>query len=708
MRKLLGTILCGLIVPICLAAPSSADSWLKPWRTNYHVRGNDGMPAHQGGGGGLAFSPRPPMPKAADDVVGVILKKNSGGDLGNQAVTFGEVFVAGKVRRDAGLVAKIDGKDLPAQLDVKAMNPDGSVRMGIVSLIVPASSGSSSVPVMLSQGPRSAGADVDLAALRDYRLTVDIAVQGGQSYRLDASRLLTQALNEKAVSYWLRGPQVTEARIDKPVTGSLHVTFDIRAYANGAILTDVTLRNDYALQAAGGPVTYDVTISSNGAKAFSQQSVMQLQYTHWHKLVGPGKPSDIQIIHDIAALERSNAILDYDLQSGVQVNLIRRNRELMDGDGFGILGNAGLAWNMAITGGRNDIGPTTQANTIWLLTQDTDAQAFALSEADAAGSVPWHYYDAPHGTYLTAARYPNLWADPRAAREGLRGLTQQIHEFSKGCGCFNMDAAHQPDLSFIAYILTGERYYLDQLEAQASWDIIGWDPRLRQTDKGIVFFPQTQARAQAWSFRGIINAAWIIPDGDPLKPVFVQAQANNLEFLLKEIHSLREGEAYGWIPGNSYSDESGAIPPWQQDFIAYIMTLAAKRGDARALEVLKWQSNYLAGRFLAGPRGYPAYDGAAYRMNTFAAPDQFKGAYQTWAQIAKATADHGFSGGGNDWPKKTFPEYVLAAKGVLAGIVRLTGSEDARKAYLWIDDHAPKADKAKDQKDPAWRVALPD
>lgn len=652
-------------------------------------------------------SPLVPQAERTSDVVGIIVSNISSDNLQNQPVSFGQVFIPGKVPHGAQLIARIDGLSAPAQLDEKVLNPDGSVRMGVVTILVPNLMRGDSVPVMLSIGTLHPATNEIVASSKQYNLVVDISVHGGQTYHLDAADLMAAALREKTASYWLRGPLASEVRVEKALTGSLHVTFDIRRFLNGKALTDVAVRNDYALRPLGGPISYDVTISGDGKTEFSQQNVEHQQYTTWHKLIGVAGPSSVLIVHDIAALERSGAILDYDLTNGIDRNLLRRNSKDLERGGFGILENAGMAWYMGMVGGRSELGPTTRNNVLWLLTQDEQAQAFALAQADGGGTIPWHFYDSKDATYLTATRYPDLWTDQRASRIGLRSLTQQIKAFAKGCNCFFLDAAHQPDLFFVPYILTGERYYLDQLEAQATWDVIGANPRMRQRSNGIVFYPEAQARAAAWSFRGIINAGWIIPDDDSLQSYFRKIQRNNLEYVLRGISKLNEGEVSGWLVANAYSSDKGVIAPWQQDYIAYIMALAAKRGDTQALEVLKWETNFLAGRFLSGSRGFSPYDGVAYRIATFSPPDQVKGAYKTWLDVGKATIEAGFSGGGQTWPRQAYPEYLLAAKGVLASIVRLTGSDKARQAYQWLDVHGEQASATKDQQDPTFRVALP-
>ncbi len=659
------------------------------------------------------YAPVVQQPQTNSDLVGLQLRNVSRADLHNQPISFGQVFLTGKVPRGSGLTARIANQAVPAQMDAKAFNADGSVRMAVVTVQVPSLSANAGVPVMLSLGPQASG-EVPLSGLQSYDVSVDIAVQGGKTYHIDAGQLVAAALGSKSPSYWLRGPLATEIRVDKPVVGSLHVTFDIRAYANGGTLTDVEFKNDYALQAQGGDLNYDVAISSGGSTVFRQQNVLQHQYTHWHKLVGHGGPDEIVVVHDIAQLERANAILDYDLKAGVDSRLITTHLRTMSGDGFGILGNAGVTWYMPTTGERADIGPTTQANTVWLLTQDPDAQAFALAQADAAGTVPWHYYDVSAGTFVTTKRHPKLWADSRASRlwknpRGLQHLTQDIAPFSVSCQCFELDHAHQPDLSFVPYILTGERYYLDQLQAQGSWEAIGQDPNLRLFDKGIVLYPETQLRAQSWAFRGIINAAWITPDNDPLKNYFEQLQANNLDHLLKQISLLHEGEASGWVPDDQYVKVPGMIAPWQQNYIAYIMTLAAKRGDEKALQIVKWETNFLAGRFLAQSKGLSPFDAAGYRLATYAGMDQIGGAYRTWAQIGQATVAAGFSVGGNDWPKDTSTDYLQASKGALASIFRVTGSPQAREAYNWLAANSSnKAGILQDRRNPVWRVVLPE
>ena len=89
----------------------------------------------------------------------------------------------------------------------------------------------------------------------------------------------------------------------------------------------------------------------------------------------------------------------------------------------------------------------------------------------------------------------------------------------------------------------------------------------------------------------------------------------------------QQGEAHGWLPGG-YG--GGALPPWQQDYFASTAAAAARAGNADALTFLKWEMNFLVGRFTHDSSGFNMHDGAAYLI---AISDQNTGAiYKTWAE----------------------------------------------------------------------------
>ena len=77
--------------------------------------------------------------------------ENAGADtLAGGITTFGQVFTQGEVSAKAGLVATVNGVDIPVQMDVKTTYADGSVKMAVLSMARPDLPAGAIVDVALS------------------------------------------------------------------------------------------------------------------------------------------------------------------------------------------------------------------------------------------------------------------------------------------------------------------------------------------------------------------------------------------------------------------------------------------------------------------------------------------------------------------------------------------------------------------------------
>ena len=398
--------------------------------------------------------------------------ENAGADtLVGGVTTFGQVFARGELSASGGLVATVNGVDIPVQMDVKTTYDDGSVKMAVLSLVRPELQAGSSVDVSLSAtASATAGTPIDLAsALSGHSFSVDLS-GSGQDVHVDVLAALKQALADGTASFWQSGPLATQARVEIPLDGSQRLVFDVTAFEGGGMSVEASFNNDVAMGSTGGAVSYDLTVNMDG-HVVSQESVTQDQYQNWHQSFssneadggqGLGDPAEgwLNIRHDVAYLESTGAIAHYDLSVGISDSLIAEYTAAMQADGWGDpLATNGVMQYMPNTGGRADIGFTTAANTAWLMSQDPYAAAYALGQAETASAVTWHLYDEANGTWLSVEDYPDLWTDGRggtgvAGDSTSGGLTQQISESSG----WVLDTAHQPDLSYVPYLLTGERF----------------------------------------------------------------------------------------------------------------------------------------------------------------------------------------------------------------------------------------------------------
>ena len=405
--------------------------------------------------------------------------ENAGrGVLESGVTTFAQVFARGELSGGSGLVANLGGRTSAVQLDVKTTYDDGSVKMAVLSLLRPDLAAGQSVDVALSTAAASAVPAIDLArAIGSHSFEIDIVGQGGK-HEVDVLGALREALANGTASTWQNGALASQARVEVPLDGSQRLVFDVTVYAGGGMKVDAQFNNDGAMGADGGRVSYHVTATMDG-EVVMRQSVNQDQYQNWHESFsttdhdggqGLGSPAKgwLNIGHDAAHLENTGAIADYNLSIGVSEARLSAWGAAAQSNGFGDpLSANDLVQYMPTTGGRDDIGFTTAANTAWLMTQDPRAAAYALGQAEAASAIPWHLWDSANDEWLSADAYPHLWTDGRGgtgtpgnANSG--GLTQQI---GTGSG-WTLDSAHQPDVSYVPYLLTGERWMLDSLQAR--------------------------------------------------------------------------------------------------------------------------------------------------------------------------------------------------------------------------------------------------
>lgn len=657
-------------------------------------------------------------------IVGLTLQNAGSGPLQAGVTTLGQIFQAGDVPAGQGLVARIGGVSVPVQLDVKTTHPDGAAKMAVLAFERPALSAGASTAVTIEQASAlsaqapSVVAAVDLATVSSkHALVVELTPAGQGKITIDVLDALRDALADGTASLWQEGPLATQARVEVDLPGSLRLKFDVTAFKDGQISVDAGFANDEAMLAAGGRVAYDVVARLNGQEVV-RESVNHGQYQTWTREfetseanggqgLGAATRGWLNIQHDAEYLKGAGAVVAYDLSMPVSQDILNRYGNAVSAPGWGEpLAANGVVQSMGDAGGRPDLGFTTEYNVVWLLSGDARAAAFSLGQAEASGSAPWNHWDSANDTWLNTDNYPRLWTDGRGGtgRPGdptSGGLTQQLDDETG----WRLARSHQPDLSFVPYILTGERWILDGLNAQSSWTVMGWWPFPRQDGQALML--DATGRTAAWAMRQIENAAWINPDGSAEKAYFEKVSQTNWSWLLSNTPgwTAQQGEAYGYLPTSV--DQSGALSPWQQDYLAGITILAAKRGNTLAAEALEWTSNFLLGRFTSGDQGFSNRDGVSYSIAV--ADPVTRTPYKTWEEIGAATIATGRSNAtGTGWPN-TEGEYGRLGLATLAGLYDLTKDPEIAAAYrALLAERPPWTDEASYSNRPAYAVTIPE
>ncbi len=606
-----------------------------------------------------------------------------GGPAGRITV-FGQAFPAGALPAGAALSANIGGTaPQPVQCDIQARHPDGSVRLALLALAAPALGDGSRVGLRLLPQAAPPPPQAEAAALlarRQARLEI-----GG--WQVDLLAGLPSAI---AARPWQAGPLALQARqafaVPAAAAGgvaSLRVIADVALRVDGTLWVDLWFRNDIAMQPLGGEAQYTARLSLDGRMALDASIGRQHQYTAWGRLVGAGPEGAAhlppRVLHDAAWLADAAAVPRYGVATGVEEALLARLGAATRAPAWQEpLGPRGITQDMRQGGGRPDIGPATQSQAAWLISGDRRAADHAVGQAEAAGSIPWHFWDGAAQGWLDPRRWPRLWTD---ARGGMPpgGLTQPV---APDTG-WTTDPAHQPELSFVPYLLTGRRPFLDNLQAQAAFSVFAQWPAQRGNPAsgvlgdGLNLVRGNQVRGAAWSLRQIENAAWASRENDPALGWLRQVQAGNWGWMRAQIPlwTRQQGQTHGRVPGEY--GIVGVLPPWQQDYFAATAAMAALRGHADARFVLRWMSNFLLGRFMAGGEGFAPHDGCAYLI----AVGQ-PGTPRSWAELGEATRAANLSNG-SGWSKSQ-GDYAQLARQALAFLADALDSPLALQLHRWL------------------------
>ena len=574
------------------------------------------------------------------DIVGFTLQNTTGRATDAQFVRFNQQFAISDLPKGRQLLAVVEGQARAVQMDVQQRHSDGSVKSALLTVFQPSTARGAVLRGMLRATLATPAPPLPLnqALLGGYDLTVTMNI-AGEAYRVDAAQQLTDAISRNTLKVYRRGSHAVETRVDVPIAGSLRVSLVVSAYADGATATQVQFNNDIAMGPTGGSVRFEsVSIVQGGQPKFRHGALVQHQYQSWCTTVWHGASAfpTLHIVHNLAYRQQIGVFQGIDLSlppdrsyAASQAAIMANSNQWTE-----VLGSIGVTRYMPTTGGRPDIGAMTAHTAVWMVTQTKASFDFMLGQARAAGGAPWNMYDQAHGTYVSLDDHPRIWLDNRAPAGGT-ALTQAGP--GPDATGWTVETAHMPDLAFAAFMVTGDHYFLDRINAQAAWSIanVWWLPRLGGV--GLVSNEAEQNRAQAWIMRQVEAAAFANPDGSKEKSYFSRIKANNWSFVIARIpeRNAKHGQISGFIAEAERADR--ITGPVSSDFYASSAAIAALRGDRQARKVLKWMANFLTGRFLS-PDMNP-HLGYAYLL-TIGAPSA--GPYfTTWAQVQAAMVAQG-------------------------------------------------------------------
>lgn len=541
----------------------------------------------------------------AADIVTTKIQNLAGSTQAQVPVTFGQVFRPGDVPSGAHIVAHIlpDGASVPLQVDQKAAHNDGSLRHGVLTARLPRLAASEDLGLSLSASAQATrGPSVQLSDLLASSFSARVALQlNGKTYTADARKFLQRA---DAAEQWLSGPLVSEWIVGGPVkdvSGVAHphlaAYFHVRAYAGmRRVRVDVVIENDWTFVPHPGAFTYAAAIRVGGAAVYSR-TIQQYHHTRWHKVFWWGSDPKVYVEQDTAYLQATGAVPTYaDLQPSQSfLDSMRQESIPMD--------HGDLTQHFPDTGAQDQIGPLPRWTAIYVVTTDRRAFNSMLANDDDAASYSVHYRGEKTGRPVSIGDHSKLttqFDDPNV-NGGI--------PVPRGDNPNTADEAHQPSIGFVSYLVTGDYFYLEEMQFWTSWNHLGTNPlgewAYRQGSKGIF---GVQVRGQAWSLRNLAQAAYATPDSDPYKALLVSSVRHNIEY------------NEGLYPDNPQANKLGALQsydgfeqfaPWMDDFYTWTMGYLVDLGFD-AVDMRNWKARFPVGRM--GTTDYCYIKAATYHL----------------------------------------------------------------------------------------------
>lgn len=576
-------------------------------------------------------------------ITGVQVDAEEGKEKAAIPLSFGQVFAPGDVRRGESLAGRLaDGSKVPLQVDVKATHADGSLRHAVISAVLPPAGGKAQTLVLVKDktGAKSVAGAGPAALLEDGFTASVSATIDGKVYTASADRLLRQ---KPAV--WLDGPLVTEWLVSAPLKDAkgaehprLSAHFAVRWYRTlGKARVDVTLENTPAFEPSPSNIAYDARVLVGGKEVYAKTGLVHLNQARWRKVFWWGEVPQVHIRHDSAYLIASRALPNYDRSVRVSGKALADYGSGWNGPKTEPMGIGLALAYMPTTGARNDIGLLPAWAAAYLLSMDPRAKTVTLGTADLAGSWSVHYRDQRTGRPISVLDYPyiGLIGTGTDTLNPKTGKSERLPTCA-GNACkttYSHDAAHQPAFAYLPYLVTGDFYYLEELEFWAMYNVFAIYTPYRSNAKGLL--ASGQVRGQAWSMRTLGEAAYIVPDADPLKSHFRRLLDNNLAWYNAHYTDDPEAPKLGFISHSYavvYKNKTG-LAPWQDDFFTAVSGHLAELGFPEAGRLLGWKVRFPIAR-MTGPGGCWV-EASMYDM--IVRDDEKAPFYPTMAEVYKAS-----------------------------------------------------------------------
>jgi hypothetical protein len=506
---------------------------------------------------------------------------------------FGFAFRKGDIPSTNGVASTLPG----LQVTPKNRWPDGSLKFAIVAGRATLAANSPLI-ITLSAGSADTRAALTTAELRATNVVASIACGtfGTVSW--------SGAAWDSPASQWVSGPEMSSWIYRKPVGTDAHLVawLEVRLYAGGAVEVLPWVENGY-LKVAG-------STKKSGTFAFTLGSTQRFSGTvnllhHQRTPLVSGTAVSYWLGTDPQITPKHNAL--YLAESGLVPGYVSgvtfAEFPAFPADAAGLyttftpLEQGNLPSAMGDGGPHPSIGLIANWDAAYLTSTSTlNAYKGMVFNVYRMGRYGVHFRDELTNRPVKFADRVQLAIDDADGtfKYGAYGSTTGEYTVGGAGGVppiYSM--AHHPSPGYVAYLMTGRYYMLEELQLTTGAQYLhrGW---FRNGTDGRADTKYIQIREGAWAIRTLFQCTSATPDDDTLRPGYLNACTKNAEFQ-KSIFLDQTNHPFG-IPVSGTGSSPPAAQCFEVDFwvMSWLNAVLMKVLTGTAQTNLEAYANYTA------------------------------------------------------------------------------------------------------------------
>lgn len=533
----------------------------------------------------------------------------------------GYAFRKGHVPAGASVIADM------ANLQVSPKNfwPDGSLKFAVVAGRAPLAA---DVPLTVSLSPGAAGSATALS-LADLRAT-------GASAAIECGAFGTAAWTgadwDTPFQEWVAGPEMSSWIYRKPVGSDAHLVawLEVRLFAGGAVEVLPWIENGYLKVA--GPTNKSATYAFvlGGTQRFSAAIdlpnhcrtplVSGTVMSHWL-----GDDPQITPKHDTDYMQATALVPTYRARVSPTATVIGRLPT-----SYAPLQPGSHTTGMGAGGYHPSIGLLPEWDVLYLASTSHRAWAGVVFNGYSAGRHGIHFRDETTNRPLRFSSHPYLVVGGGSAISSSGASSKNSYTpAATGTVPATWASSHHPSVGFMAYLLTGRWYFMEEVQFAATLNYLKNTDHSRNFSQGVF---QTSAganttRGAAWAIRTLAQAACVTPDTDKgYRGELLASLQANVDWLHAR-YVAQPNNPFGWVqPYSDYTAGAGDNvyfdAAWMQDFhtaaFGYCKAMEfdfSAAGSTRLTEFFAWKARSIIGRLgSTQPTDFLYADAAQYTI----------------------------------------------------------------------------------------------